>query len=509
MKSKGIWFLLTGILIGSILVLLIVLFNGTWNHNNNMDQDHMMGNDSATGQMDDHMMGDNGMGGNNGAMGHGAMQELQASDEPTQPLPIPTALQPDRVTGDTVYYTVEATKGTSQFFKDGKKSETFGYNGDLLGPMIELPKGKTVVIDTINRLDEPTTFHWHGLVIPADMDGGPHQTVAPGEQAQVRLDIDQESSTLWFHPHPMGLTAEQVYKGLAGLLYVTDDAQNGLPNDYGVDDIPLIVQDRRFTPNGELDYDAHMNVDGTTGDTILANGAINTTFDIQTETLRVRLVNGSNARDFDFTLSNEAEMTQIATDGGPLERPIPLETLTLTPGERAEVLIDFSQVEDVAALKADGVTFTTFRVGELDKASIKIPVTETMERLTDETADRRLTLFGMGNMVSINGKTYDPERIDIEAKRGDTEVWEIENKPDMMGGMTHPFHIHGVQFRVISRDGNPPSDQEKGWKDTVAVAPDERVKIEITFTKTGTFMYHCHILEHEENGMMGQVNVTE
>lgn len=101
MKSKGIWFLLTGILIGGILVLLIVLFNGTWNHNNNMDQDHMMGNDSATGQMDDHMMGDNGMGGNNGPMGHGAMQELQASDEPTQPLPIPTALQPDRVSRET------------------------------------------------------------------------------------------------------------------------------------------------------------------------------------------------------------------------------------------------------------------------------------------------------------------------------------------------------------------------------------------------------------------------
>ncbi|WP_244150669.1 hypothetical protein [Exiguobacterium profundum] len=120
MKSKGMWFLLTGILIGGIFVLLVVLFNGTWNHNNNMDQNHMMGNDSATGQM-----------------GHGARQELQASDEPTQPLPIPTALQPDRVTEDTVYYTVEATKGTSQFFKDGKKSETFGYNGDLLGPMIE------------------------------------------------------------------------------------------------------------------------------------------------------------------------------------------------------------------------------------------------------------------------------------------------------------------------------------------------------------------------------------
>ncbi|WP_251128076.1 multicopper oxidase domain-containing protein [Exiguobacterium sp. s48] len=503
MKSKGMWFLLTGILIGGILVLLAVLFNGTWNHNNNMNQDHMMGNDSSTGQMGDHMMG------NGGPTGHGATQNLQASDEPTQPLPIPTALQPDRVTGDTVYYTVEATKGTSRFFKDGKKSETFGYNGNLLGPMLELPKGKTVVIDTINRLDEPTTFHWHGLVIPADMDGGPHQAVAAGKHAQVRLDIDQEPSTLWFHPHPMGLTAEQVYKGLAGLLYVTDDAQSGLPNDYGVDDIPLIVQDRLFTDNGELDYDAHMNVDGTTGDTILANGVINTTFDVQTETLRVRLVNGSNARNFDFTLSNGENLIQIAGDGGLLEKPVPLKTISLTPGERAEVLIDFSQVEDDVSLEADGVTFTTFRVGELDKTSIDIPTTKTRERSTDEKADRRLTLFGMGNMVSINGKTFDPERIDIEAKRGDTEVWEIENKPDMMGGMTHPFHIHGVQFRVISRDGSPPADQEKGWKDTVAVAPDEQVKIELTFTKTGTFMYHCHILEHEENGMMGQLKVTE
>ncbi|MCA0981279.1 multicopper oxidase family protein [Exiguobacterium aestuarii] len=509
MKSKGMWFLLTGILIGVILVLLVVLFNGTWSHNNNMDQDHMMGNDSSTGQMGDHMMGNNGMDGNSGPMGHGATQDLQESDEPEQPLPIPTALQPDRVTEDIVYYTVEATEGMSQFFQDGKKTETFGYNGDLLGPMLELPKGKTVVIDTINRLDEPTTFHWHGLVIPAEMDGGPHQAVAAGDRAQVRLDIDQEPSTLWFHPHPMGSTAEQVYKGLAGLLYVTDDAQTGLPNDYGVDDIPLIVQDRLFTKDGELDYDAHMNVDGTTGDTILANGAINTTFDVQTETLRVRLVNGSNARDFDFTLSNGEVMTQIAGDGGPLERPVEMKTISLTPGERAEVLIDFSQVEDDVALEADGVTFTTFRVGELDKTSIDIPTTKTMERSTDEKADRRLTLFGMGNMVSINGNTYDPDRIDIKVKQGDTEIWEIENKPDMMGGMTHPFHIHGVQFRIISRDGNPPAEHEKGWKDTVAVAPDERVKIELSFTETGTFMYHCHILEHEENGMMGQLKVTK
>ncbi|WP_251129516.1 MULTISPECIES: multicopper oxidase domain-containing protein [unclassified Exiguobacterium] len=506
MKSKGIWFLLTGILIGIILVLLFVLFNGRWNMNN---MNHMWGDNSTFEQMDDNMMGNDVMTGNGGPMGHGTTQAIEASDEPEQSLPIPSPLKPDRVTDSTVYYTVVADEGTSRFFQNGKSTETLGYNGNLLGPMLELPKGKTVVIDTINRLDEPTTFHWHGLVIPAEMDGGPHQAVAAGDRAQVRLDIDQEPSTLWFHPHPMGATAEQVYKGLAGLLYVTDDAQSGLPNDYGVDDIPLIVQDRLFTKDGELDYDAHMNVDGTTGDTILANGAINTTFDVQTETLRVRLVNGSNARDFDFTLSNGENMTQIAADGGLLEQPVSLKTISLTPGERAEVLIDFSEIEDDVALEADGVSFTTFRVGELDKTSIDIPTSKKTLTPVNTKTDRQLTLFGMGNMVSINGDTYDPDRIDIKVKQGDTEIWEIENKPDMMGGMTHPFHIHGVQFRIISRDGNPPADYEKGWKDTVAVAPDERVKIELTFTETGTFMYHCHILEHEENGMMGQLNVTE
>lgn len=465
----------------------------------------MIGDGSFMGQQNGGMMHDN------GGMGRGGTVELVASNEPNQRLPIPERLQPDRVTDEALYYTVRTERGEHQFFHQGVSSETLGYNGSLLGPMIELPTGKTVYITTINQLDEPTSFHWHGLVIPGAEDGGPHHSLDSGEQKQVRLDIDQQPGTLWFHPHPMGATAEQVYLGLAGLLYVTDQAETGLPNAYGVDDIPLIVQDRLFTDDGQLDYDRQLNVDGTVGDTLIANGAINTTFDVTTNMLRVRLVNGSNARNLDFSLSNGEAFTQIATDGGLLHRPVSLETLTLTPSERAEILIDFSDLSlgDELALQADGIPFTTFTVrdhieqgGDWTDAFTEAPVAH-----KSSEADRRLTLFGMSNMVTIDGKRFDPDRIDINVRQGSTEVWEIYNREDMMGGMTHPFHVHGVQFRILDRDGKPPPDNERGWKDTVAVAPGEKVNIEMTFQETGTFMYHCHILKHEENGMMGQLKV--
>lgn len=479
-----------------LLLLLFTFVPGRW----------MTGNGTFMGDRDDM-----GMMHSNGGMGRGNTVDLTASNEPAQPLPIPERLQPDRVTDEALYYTVRTERGEHRFFDEGVNTDTLGYNGNLLGPMIELPTGKTVYIDTINQLDEPTSFHWHGLVIPGEEDGGPHQLIGPGEQKQVRLDIDQEPGTLWFHPHPMGATAEQVYLGLAGLLYVTDGISSGLPNEYGIDDIPLIVQDRLFTDDGQLDYDRQMNVDGTVGDTLIVNGAINTTFDVTTNTLRVRLVNGSNARNIDFSLSNGSSFTQIATDGGLLDKPVPLKTLTLTPSERAEILIDFSDLSlgDDLALQANGIPFTTFTVrdqvnqdGEWSDA-----FDGTAASNESSVADRRLTLFGMGNMVTIDGKQFDPDRIDVTVQQGSTEVWEIYNREDMMGGMTHPFHVHGVQFRILERDGKPPPDNERGSKDTVAVAPGEKVKIEITFTETGTFMYHCHILEHEENGMMGQLKV--
>ncbi|WP_114571511.1 multicopper oxidase family protein [Exiguobacterium flavidum] len=503
MESKIKWYILGGFTVG-ILLILILLFGTNLNHR------FMMG-DNSTGNM-------NGMGnmhgnGGNGMMRHGANIDLATSSEPPKPLPIPPELKPDRETEGAVYYTVRAEQGETQFFANGKRTPTLGYNGNLLGPMIKLPKGKTVYIDTVNRLAEPTTFHWHGLKIPSKEDGGPHQPVKQGEQRRVRLDIEQEAATLWFHPHPMGSTAKQVYQGLAGLLYVTEEGSEiDLPHEYGVDDIPIIVQDRLFERDGTLNYDNSMNADGTVGDTLIANGAINTEFDVERSLMRVRLVNGSNARNFEFSLSGGETFTQIASDGGLLEEPVSLDRVALSPGERAEILIDFSknEVGDEIELQANGIPVNTFVIKGLEKSAADLEGLKEKSSLNRKSSevDRRLTLFGMGNMVTIDGKRFDPDRIDIEVKRGVTEVWEIYNEKDMMGGMTHPFHIHGVQFRILERDGKVPSANEKGWKDTVAVTPGERVKIAIEFNEEGTFMYHCHNLEHEENGMMGQLKVT-
>jgi len=514
MESKIKWYILGGLTVG-ILLILILLFGTNLSHRFMMG-DNSFGNMNGTENM--HGNGNDGNDGNmhgnggNGMMGHGANIDLAASSEPVKSLPIPPELKPDRETDDAVYYTVRAEQGETRFFADGKRTPTLGYNGNLLGPMIQLPKGKTVYIDTVNRLDEPTTFHWHGLKIPSKEDGGPHQPVNQGEQRRVRLDIEQEAATLWFHPHPMGSTAEQVYQGLAGLLYVTEeDSGIDIPNEYGVDDIPIIVQDRLFENDGTLDYGNSMNADGTIGDTLIANGAINAAFDVERSLMRVRLVNGSNARNFEFSLSGGEEFTQIASDGGLLEKPVPMSRLALSPGERAEILLDFSKYEvgDKVELQANGVPVNTFVIKGLEEKTVQLDdLKKPSPKQGSSEVDRRLTLFGMGNMVTIDGKRFDQDRIDIEVEKGTTEVWEIYNEKDMMGGMTHPFHVHGVQFRILERDGKAPAANEKGLKDTVAVSPGERVKIAIEFNEEGTFMYHCHNLEHEENGMMGQLKVT-
>lgn len=156
-------------------------------------------------------------------------------------LKIPPMLERDK--GEGVEYTVRAQKGKTEIF-DGIETNTYGYNGAFLGPVLRFSKGDTVKIRTINELDEETTFHWHGLEVPGDADGGPHDSLKPGEEKLIGFKVKQEASTLWFHPHPKGKTAEQVYNGLAGLIYIDDDHSKslGLPNEYGKNDIPLIFQ---------------------------------------------------------------------------------------------------------------------------------------------------------------------------------------------------------------------------------------------------------------------------
>lgn len=449
-------------------------------------------------------------------MGHmGGTNTLDLEDATTAmtKLKLPELLEADSETATEIAYTVTAQVGETAF-KEGEKTQTLGYNGSYLGPVLRVREGQTVHINTENQLSENTSFHWHGLKVPSDIDGGPHSPIAPNEKEQIDFTVNQEAATLWFHPHALGTTAVQVYYGLAGLIYIEDENSDSLdlPKEYGINDFPLIVQDRTFDSENQFDYDRVYNADGTLGDTLLVNGTIKPYVDVKNEKIRLRLVNGSNARNYRFSLDNQATFHQIASDGGFLESPVAMTALALSPGERAEIVIDMSSYQTGETLKLMNGSATVLDLKVTEETNMKTSLPEQLNTIpeADDTTKlevKHFTLSGMGFMVAINGKQFDMDRIDVEQNLDEKVIWEVYNSPDMMGGMLHPFHVHGVQFKILSRNGAAPPLNEQGWKDTVAIVPGETVRLEIEFPEKGIFMYHCHILEHEDSGMMGQVRV--
>jgi FtsP/CotA-like multicopper oxidase with cupredoxin domain len=433
---------------------------------------------------------------------------------------IPPILEDEDPSPTSSSFTLIAQESTKEFLQ-GKDTETYGYNGDYLGYTIRVKNGEQVNFKILNNLTEETTVHWHGLLVEGEMDGGPHNVILPRNEWNPNFVINQPAATLWYHAHPMHRTGGQVYRGLAGLFIIDDEESEGLnlPDDYGVNDIPLIIQDRRFAEDGTLIYKTNMNdiMQGMIGDTILVNGTVDPLLEVATVKTRFRMLNGANARTFEFELSNGTPFIQIASDGGLLESPIEMKSLRLSPGERAEVVIDFSRhsVGDVISLQSPGFNIIDFRVTKKEKDTTTIPeklsiIPEIQESASVKT--RTFDLMGMGLMVNINGKQMDMTRIDEIVKHGDTEIWVIRNVmmgmgPGMGGNVGHPFHYHGVQFQVLSRDGRKPPLNERGWKDTILVNPNESVKVIAKFDYKGLFMYHCHILEHEDAGMMGQFEV--
>ncbi len=353
------------------------------------------------------------------------------------------------------------------------------------------------------------------------MDGGPHQIINPGSSWKPYFTINQQASTLWYHPHIMGTTGEQVYKGLAGLFFIEDDISKSLdiPKEYGVNDIPLVVQDKRFTREGDIPYNLNMRdlMDGFLGDTVLINGAIEPQLDVKNEMLRLRFLNGSNARNYLFRFSGNKEFYQIASDGGFLEKAVELRELFLAPGERAEILIDLSSYEvgDKIYLSDTDYNILEINIAEEGDTVYKIPskLTEIEKyKLEDIKNTRLFEMAGMGRDVNINGKQMDMDRIDENVKLKKLEEWIITNKSmgmGMMNSMGHPFHIHSTQFQILERNGKKPALNERGWKDTVMVQTGEEVRVLVKFKEKGLFMYHCHILEHEDLGMMGQFLVEE
>ncbi|MEQ8246653.1 MAG: multicopper oxidase domain-containing protein [Alphaproteobacteria bacterium] len=442
-------------------------------------------------------------------------------------------------------YDLGLQKGISRFF-DGAETRTLGINGAYLGPTLRMKAGEDVRLNVTNRIGEPSTIHWHGFHLPARADGGPHQIIRDGQTWSPQFTVKQRAAMFWYHSHMVPRTGPQVYHGLAGLIFVDDDetATLDLPDDYGVDDVPLVLQDRAFDADGALLYGASMStvMMGMRGDVLLVNGTIRPYFEARTNRLRLRVLNGSNARFYTIGFADGRTFHQIGSDGGLLEHPHQTFRLTLAPGERAQIIVDVSdgrpallrtfKTADVGTrgggmmggmmerMMGDDLTFDVLdvRPNAAGGKSASLPDRLiSLERLdlSGVVRTRRFVMrMGMGGMMmggsphTINGRAMDLNRIDETVRSGTTEIWQIENA----SMMAHPFHIHDVQFRIIDRNGVPPAPGEMGLKDTVVVAPNERVRLLLRFSDytdlERPYMYHCHILEHEDAGMMGQFLVT-
>lgn len=441
-------------------------------------------------------------------------QQTLLANEGTQPLTFPPLLAPVSQDGKNVTYELTAQEGKMTFV-DAIEADTYGYNGNFLGPTLRLEEGQHVTIKLKNDLNKATTFHWHGLEVAGDAtDGGPHAVIEAGASETIQFTVNQQAATLWYHPHPMGYTAEQVYNGLAGLLYIDDEKSKALhlPSDYAINDFPIILQDRTFV-DGQLNYEKVANTIGTLGETLMINGVVDPKLAAPKEKIRLRILNGSNALTYYLRFDNDMPFEIIATDGGFVNKATEMNELTLGAGERVEILVDLTKVNgDSLALMNDDTVILPIDISGTEKEyayDSQLNTYVVPEDIANMEPTKRVTMEGMTEKFLLNGKAYDHERIDLRQQKSITEVWEIENIMSEEGAMAHPFHIHGTQFLVVSVNGEAPDASMQGYKDTITVQPMQKVRIAVRFPETGVYMFHCHILEHEDVGMMGQIEVYE
>ena len=413
-----------------------------------------------------------------------------------------------------------------------------------LGPVIRVHKGQKVRIRFTNDIPAVSIVHWHGLHVPAEMDGHPQYVIPRGETFIYEFEVHNRAGTYWYHPHPHGMTGPQVYGGLAGLFLVSDDEEKAAGLPAGEYDIPLVIQDRAFNNNNQLVYLSghHMEqMNGFLGDWIMVNGKPDFTLPVATRAYRLRLLNGSNSRIYKLAWQDGSPLTVIGTDGGLLEKPVYRRLVMLGPGERVELWADFSK-HSVGAetalmskpfdggmlrhgmMGSDGVLpngagFTIFKVKVIRREKETLTLSQKLstikrKRSTDAiNADypKRFHLLMRHMAWTINGRTFQMQAVaDDERVRMNThEVWEFVNEGGgmgMMGGMNmpHPIHLHGKQFQVLERQGAMLDGYvDEGWKDTVLLMPGERIRLLVDFSDyPGLFLYHCHNLEHEDMGMM-------
>jgi spore coat protein A len=433
----------------------------------------------------------------------------------------------------------------------GKKTEVWGYEGIFPGPTIESRSGVKVVVRQINELPVPVSTHLHGGRTPPESDGYPTDLIMPKGAGHGSMDgmgsgrafkdysypLEQRAATLWYHDHRMDFTGPQVWRGLAGFHIVRDDEEDALPLPRGEKDVPLMICDRSFDEDGSLLYpsvDPSLEgkpgvkqgyMQGVLGDTILVNGVPWPYMEISNTKYRFRILNASNARRYELALDPEpsegAPFVQVGSDGGLLGAPVSHRTIPIAQAERFDVIIDFSSypVGMKVTLKnrlGDGGTagIMQFRVTRKGKEESAIPERlsdmSEFESLDESSADlTRRFVFARGGehdgmqVWTINGKIFDPARIDARPRLGSTEIWGLTSGP------AHPVHLHLVHFKVLSRNGKKPPPTDAGWKDTMDLTTGERARVIARFDGyRGRYVFHCHNLEHEDMMMMANFEVV-
>ncbi|THU05210.1 multicopper oxidase family protein [Lampropedia puyangensis] len=411
------------------------------------------------------------------------------------------------------------------------------YNHSTPGPLIEAYEGDQIEIDFFNLLPQASTVHWHGLAVPADQDGAPQDFIPAGGKRRYHFTLPAGSAgSHWYHPHPHMMTAEQVYRGLAGAFIVRDrnDPLRHIPEqELFISDLKLAA-DGTVAPNDREDW-----MNGREGQFVLING-LHLPLITLVGTQRWRIWNACSARYLRLSLDGLV-FSQVATDGGLLTAPVHgLTELLLAPAERAEIIVTApsqggSRVQLVAEpydrgamgrLAGPSPRRVLADVDIVPTSKTTLPVPDTLRpiaALENPTAEHMVAFSDFVDLEApapsnpyerpqdmlflVNGQAYDMERIDIEGRLGEVEEWTVINATAM--GMEHPFHIHGGHFQVLERnlDGITTPEPFLAWRDTINLKAGESAKLRMRITEPGLRMFHCHILEHEDLGMMGNLLV--
>ena len=463
-------------------------------------------------------------------------------------LPIPALV--DGTNGEPINLRIRSGEWS---FTPGVKTPTLGLSQDYLGPTIRTRQNSELNLHYQNTLSEGVAIHGHGLHVPGEVDGGPQLEIPPGGQWQPALSIVQPAATCWYHSHTHGKTGHQVYRGLAGMIIIDDEDGDSLelPRHYGIDDLPVIIQDRTFDAQGRLVYSLHdASEDGWLGETVAINGAISPVAMVPAGKVRLRLLNGANARFYIVAFADNRRFYKIASDGGFLTAPVPLSTMEMSPGERCEIIVDLAdgnpgelltlfedEFEDEDGIVSNLLDWFARSDKPMPKPSLTLVVDNTLPAHTARLPEELATIirpnrteimrtrdfilemeegggsdhgengdnFGMD--MTINGAAMDMNVINEHVERGVWERWRIRSDQG-----AHPFHVHGCSFLIEQMDGAPTPPDQEGWKDMVVLDDDDWSEIVVRFDHLATeqhpYMYHCHILEHEDRGMMGQFTVS-